>query len=93
MISNASLIMTDSFHASVFSFLFEKPFLVYPRSGAEDDMLSRLYTLINKFGLEDRFVETEIPKDIFACNYKMGYEKLEIERNKAREFIEMSLKD
>ena len=33
LVHHAFLIMTDSFHASVFSFIFEKPFLLFARSG------------------------------------------------------------
>lgn len=93
LLSKASLIMTDSFHASVFSFLFSKPFLVYSRSGTENDMLSRLNTLLNKFDLQDKYVSDQLPVDIFGADYRSGYKKLELEREKARDFIEQSLRN
>lgn len=74
MISKASLVLTDSFHACVFSFLFNIPFIVYQRSDSkEPDMLSRIYTLLNQFNLQDRFrhsVNFENPLDIDFGNGK-----------------------
>ena len=49
-IHNARLVVTDSFHASVFSILFNIPFVVTERSDIKG-MGSRLDTLFNKFGL------------------------------------------
>lgn len=48
LIKNANLIVTDSFHASVFSFIFNKPFLVYSRKGVMNGMTSRIETLLAK---------------------------------------------
>lgn len=56
LISNANLICSDSFHCIAFSIIFEKPFIVYSRIGNEDYMASRLDTLLNKFGFEDRWI-------------------------------------
>ncbi len=93
LVSKASLVMTDSFHASVFSFIFSKPFLVYPRSGTENDMLSRLDTFLNKFNLQDKYVGNQMPSDVFKTDYQEGYRQLELEREKAKTFIEQSLYD
>ena len=58
-IDHASLVYTDSFHGSVFSILFQTPFLVCDRVGtgkgdASEKMGSRLDTLLGYFGFEDR---------------------------------------
>ena len=49
----AALVVTDSFHACVFSILFHKPFIVYgnPKRG-----MARFHSLLKLFGLEDRLV-------------------------------------
>ena len=56
LIDNASLMYTDSFHGTVFSILFRRPFVVAERieAGCASKMTSRIDTLLGKFGLEDR---------------------------------------
>jgi len=46
-------VVTDSFHACVFSILNEKPFVVFGNRGRG---LSRIYSLLKLFGLESRMV-------------------------------------
>lgn len=67
---DADFVITDSFHACVFSIIFNKPFIVY---GNVNRGMSRFISLLNMFGLKDRLVSTvdEI------CNLKsIGYEKV-----------------
>ena len=47
---------TDSFHGTVFSILFRRPFVVAERigDGCVNKMTSRIDTLLGKFGLEAR---------------------------------------
>lgn len=87
LISHAELVLTDSFHASVFSFLFQKPFLVYPRKGENSNMGSRLETFLHKFSVERKYVNSGFQNDIFECDYQIGYAQLNKERKKARKFI------
>lgn len=54
---DAEFILTDSFHACVFSILFNKPFIVY---GNKVRGLSRLDTILKLFRLENRLVCSEI---------------------------------
>lgn len=91
LIANANLVMTDSFHACVFSFLFKKPFLVYQRNGKENNMMSRMYTLLKKFRLERKYVDSGLSNDIFECNYEAGYQQLEQERKKVLTFLKKSM--
>lgn len=51
---DAEFVITDSFHACVFSILFNKPFLVI---GNADRGMSRFTSLLNIFGLEDRLID------------------------------------
>lgn len=55
-IEHASLIYTDSFHGTVFSILFQKPFVVCNRvgEGCTSKMSSRIDTLLSYFELEGR---------------------------------------
>lgn len=47
MINHSSLVLTDSFHASVFSYIFDKPLKVFDRIDGNKNMNSRLINLIN----------------------------------------------
>ena len=52
LIANASMVCTDSFHASVFSLLFHRPFIIFERQSADADMSSRFDTLCRVFDME-----------------------------------------
>lgn len=91
MISHASIVLTDSFHASVFSFLYERPFLVFPRDG-KTDMMSRIDTLLERFDLRRKYVFSGLSNDVLEHDYSKGKAQLEIERKRARSFLIKSLR-
>ena len=90
LIAHAKLVLTDSFHACVFSFLYEKPFLVYDRQGA-DCMISRIETLLRKFDLERKYTGNSLKNELLECDYSVGYKILLQERQKALRFLKVSL--
>ena len=53
----AKYVITDSFHACVFSMIFNKPFAVLPNNFRG---LSRFETLLKTFGLDDRVVKNNV---------------------------------
>lgn len=63
LIKNANIIFTDSFHASVFSWHFQKEFFTFGRK-KHKGMAGRLYSLMNLLDLRGRFI-SEIDKNIF----------------------------
>lgn len=91
LMAHAKLILTDSFHGSVFSFLFQKPFVVYDRNNETKNESSRIETLLKKFDLQRKFADSGLPNDLFECDYQRGYEQLKKEREKARRFLLESL--
>lgn len=57
LIDHAQLVATDSFHACVFSILMNTPFLVVNRQEkGMADMTSRIDTLMELFGYQDRYI-------------------------------------
>lgn len=56
---DADFIITDSFHACVFSILFNKEFLVF---GNKERGMARFESLLDEFGLKDRLVG-----NVFDC--------------------------
>ena len=52
--AEAEMVVTDSFHGTVFSIIFNKPFWVI---GNEGRGMARFETLLSTFGLEDRMID------------------------------------
>ena len=93
MFNHASLVLTDSFHGSVFSFLFNKPFLVYDRQEKKDgfDMGSRIKTFLETFDLERKHASSKLHNDVTECDYSKSYKILQKERKKVYEFLKESM--
>lgn len=90
LIKHAALVCTDSFHGSVFSFLYGRPLTIFDRKGSGEDMSSRLRTLASKFHLEDCMVNGEkLPLFPPVPDYSAGYAALEEERAKSKAFLDM----
>lgn len=94
LIEHAKIILTDSFHACVFSFLFDKPFQVFERMGKEEDMMSRMYTFLSTMGLERKIYKESINKDqIFECDYTKSKQKLKVQQNLVDEYLKKEFKN
>lgn len=74
---DADFVITDSFHACVFSIIFKKQFVVV---GNKDRGMSRFESLLKLFGLEDRLVDVHcdvsILQQIDYDNVYSIYDKL-----------------
>ncbi len=55
-INNSSVVVTDSFHACVFSIIFKKPFIAIGNKGRG---LSRFNSLLDTFNLKDRLIDED----------------------------------
>ncbi len=92
LIKHAEYVFTDSFHATVFSLLFEKQFSVFIRSGAES-MSTRLYSLLELFDLHERFsgdTDTLSVADIDALPpiaYDRTFDKYERAKRRSVEYL------
>lgn len=58
LIKHASFVFTDSFHASVFSIIYNRKFFVFKRKG-HANMTSRIVSLLNLVSGQDSFCDTE----------------------------------
>lgn len=57
LINNAECVLTDSFHCTAFSIIFQKNFYCFDRSGGEKKMNSRLLSILNVIGMPERFID------------------------------------
>ena len=86
---DAKLVVTDSFHACVFSILFKKPFVVVAN---RERGLSRIESLLGYFGLTDRIVSNASEAmSLSDIDYDAVYEKLEKMRVSSKSFLQKSL--
>lgn len=86
---NAEFVITDSFHACVFSILFKKQFVVV---GNKERGLSRIESLLQCFGIENRIVEDSVQvMRLPLIDYDKVYVKLEKYRKKSLEFLNVAL--
>lgn len=88
---DASFVITDSFHGSVFSILFNKPFVAY---GNQSRGMSRFSSLLEMFDLENRLITDplEFSDDLLRHpDWSLVNSKLDIERDRAKEFIRRAL--
>ena len=96
-IKGADLVMTDSFHCSVFSILNHKPFYTFYRQANHDknSMNGRMADLLDKLNLQDRLIaNAEDYKKIdfsLAINYDGVDEKLSQNRQTSQEYLKKAL--
>lgn len=88
---NAFLICTDSFHSSVFSIIFEKPFLVFDREDSHVAMNSRIETLLSKFNLQNRRFNEKLSGNLFSIDYEKSKKVIEEEKYKTMKFLKDAL--
>lgn len=89
---NAFLICTDSYHASVFAFIYNRPFIVFDRIDKNKSMKSRISTLLTKLEIGNReYNGKEITKENLKHDYSHAYTILENEQKKSIIFLEKSL--
>ena len=87
LFKNAEFVITNSFHGTVFSLIYEKRNCIIPHKTTG----ARMCDLMKKVGLEDRVIKKyndlnleEISKPI---NYKLVKSKIQEEKEKAEEYI------
>ena len=94
-ISESAFVITDSFHGTAFSIIFNKPFLTVGNKGRG---LSRMTSLLNMFGLEARLVQEFDEHSILekvnnAIDWASVNEILETKRAASLEFLRRGLND
>lgn len=88
-IASAKVIITDSFHATVFSILFGKPFYVYI---SEPSKVFRISNLLNILGIERRVVN-DVDDAVIApsINYEAVNKRLSVYRENSLKYLKSIL--
>lgn len=89
---NAEFVITDSFHGTVFSILFKKPFISFVN---KERGASRFESLLGKLGLENRLIYDIQNFDMSILNEPIHYEevhqKLEILKENSIKFLKENI--
>jgi len=66
LVSNARLVLTDSFHGTVFSVIFNRPFFSFRRydDSVQSATFSRIADFLGKLGLQGRIMNHESAQDL-----------------------------
>lgn len=97
LIDNADMILTDSFHGTIFSINFNKPVVVFKRF--KDNALSqnsRIYNILKKLNLESLLFEADIERSIEAAknvNFFDVNQRLEELREDSLDYLERALRE
>ena len=90
-VSHASAVLTDSFHASVFSILFKIPFLV-DSGRLEGKMSARIDTLLENNALETRRLSSDSSiNDLWNVDYDLAHSLLSKRRIESIQYIRDSI--
>lgn len=96
LISRASFVMTDSFHGTAFSIIFNKSFYNFSRfrNNDKNSLNSRLKSVLKEYELENRMIDVEaIPKlEIKEINYSEVNQIIKRKRETATRYIIESLR-
>lgn len=90
MIKNCAAVVTDSFHATAFSIIYERYLCVIKRCGTADYMFDRLETILKRYGIQKSIYEGgNLPEYSFGS---LDISKtLSEERQRASDFIVRAL--
>lgn len=96
LVKNAELVVTDSFHACVFSMIFQTPFMVFERHkpGQEGNMNSRIYNFLEEYHLEKQLVnenQMSIIAEIPSVDFSYSHSHWEKRRQESLNYLEKAL--
>ena len=91
LIEHAQAVITDSFHACVFSIIFRRPFAVTERSvNGQPVMSGRIQTLLDKLQISDRQLSRLSAQELMHCDFSNVDTCLAAEREIMRQHIAAS---
>ena len=89
-LNNASLVVTNSFHGTVFSINFKKDFYVLP----PEHSIVRILNMLSLYGLNDRLIGNGVKlpdENDISIDYSNVETVIKCERNRSIEFLKESL--
>ena len=95
---NASFVITDSFHSSIFSIIYGIPFYTVDRNHKHStSQTTRIQSILNKLKLTERFLKSdESNLDISSClncDFSISWDILERERKCSKKFLKEAIEE
>ena len=97
LIKYASFVMTDSFHAAVFSHIYEREFVV--SGGGKNEMGCRMISLTKLFGTEERYIRehdevtVEVLSKLENISSKLSFDRYEAMKKHSLDFLKKVLEE
>ncbi len=88
LIKHAKFVISNSFHATAFSLIFQKEFLVIKR---EEAINSRMESLLNYLNLNHKIILNKDAYDAKAINYSEIAEKLNFQISQSKQYLNQHL--
>jgi hypothetical protein len=92
LVANAEFVITNSFHGTVFSLIFNKLFAVYLISGEWSRMNNRVISLMQELNIQDRIVSSDLKIIEQPVDYTQVNTALEIKRNTVYDYFKVWFK-
>jgi hypothetical protein len=97
LVKNASCVCTDSYHGTIFSINFKRPFYVFERPGSfgTQSSATRIYSILDLLGLTSRLMKSDmpIPETPLQIDYSEAEILLQKERAQSLHYLEDALKE
>lgn len=95
LLKNASFVCTDSFHGTLFSIIYNRPFFTYERFSNKDNnsQNSRIYNILSITNLEGRLVKDkkQVINNLLECDFKDAISRLDVKRKESLQYLEQAL--
>ena len=93
LVDKASVVLTDSYHVTIFSIIYRVPFVNFERRGTNNNMSSRFKTLYRELGIKNRnweYLKCH-PEEIYNMDFDTIEKYLTEERAKSFNFLEQAI--
>lgn len=91
LLANSKAVFTDSFHGLAFSINLQKPFVVFKRADGGAVMSSRIVSILNKTGFEDRQFPPKKGFELFDIDFSKATAVISAEREKLKNYLREAL--
>lgn len=96
LIKSAQVVVTNSFHGTVFSILFRKPFVTVALPGSKAGLNERMVSMLDRLGLSDRMLQQISDEHVMnilneEIDWAQVSEKLAEWRSEAKVFLESAM--
>lgn len=87
---NAAFIVTDSFHGTAFSIIFNIPFITYGREDKISETNSRMVSILSMLHLNHR-MNVKLTNDVMECDFFIANEIIQKEVAAMEEYLQSSI--